>query len=107
MVWILDPSIKLYEWKFLFLLIVCLILLLLLILNAILLFTKTLMRFSIIYYLKPFIDAVQGPFKNQFYYWIGVHLLIRNAMLLISILEKHLSITIGCIILLTGAVVQS
>ena len=107
-VWILDPSIKLYEWKFLLLLIVCLILLLLLlILNAILLFTKTLMRFSIIYRLKPFIDALQGPFKNQHYYWIGVHLLIRNAMLLISILEKHLSITIGCIMLLTGAVVQS
>ena len=65
------------------------------------------MRFGVIHRLKPIIDALQGPFKSQYYYWMGVHLLIRNAMLLISILEKHLSITVGCIIVLIGAIVQS
>ena len=85
----------------------CLVLLLiLLILNATLLFTKTSMRFSVIHRLKPFIDALQGPFKSQYYYWMGVHLLIRNAMLLISNLEKHLSITIGCIIVMIVAIVH-
>lgn len=107
-VWYLDPNIKLYGWKYLLLFIVCLILLLfLLILNAVLLFTRTLMRFRVIHRMKPIIDALQGPFKSRYYYWMGVHLLIRNAMLLISILEKHISITVGCIIVLIGAIVQS
>ena len=33
--------------------------------------------------------------------------LVRNAMLLISNLEKHLSITVGCIVVLIGVIVQS
>ena len=107
-VWYLDPNIKLYGWKFLLLFTACLILLLfLLILNDILLFTRTFMRFSVIHRLMPIIDALQGPFKSQYYYWMGVHLLIRKAMLLISILEKHLSITVGCIIVLIGAKLPS
>ena len=107
-VWYLDPNVKLFGWKFLLLLIVCLILLLLLlILNTILLFTKTLMRFSIIHRLKPFIDALQGPFKNQCCYWLGAHLLIRNAILLISLLEEHLCIAVGCIVMIIGALIHS
>ena len=107
-VWYLDPNIKLYGWKYLLLFMVCLILLMiLLILNAILLFTRTLMRFRVIHRLKPIIDALQGPFKSQYYYWMGIHLLIRNAMLLISNLEKDLSITVECIIVLIGVIVQS
>ena len=107
-IWYLGPNIDLFEWKYLLLTIVCIVLLIiLLILNATMLFTKILMRFSIIHRLKPFIDALQGPFKSQYYYWIGVHLLIRNAMLLISNLEKHLGITIGCIIVMIVAIVHS
>ena len=107
-VWYLDPNIPLFGWKFLLLSIVSSILLILLIiLNVILLFTKTLMRFRVIHRLKPFIDALQGPFKGQYYYWIGVHLLIRNVMLLICTLGEHLSITIGCIIMMIAAVTQS
>ena len=107
-VWYLDPNVKLFGWKFLLLLIACLILLLLLlILNTILLFTKTLMRFSIIHRLKPFIDALQGPFKNQCCYWLGAHLLIRNAILLISLLEEHLCIAVGCIVMIIGALIHS
>ena len=109
-VWYLDPNIKLFGWKFLLLLIVCLVLaILLLILNAILLFTKTLMRFSVVHRLKPIIDALQGPFRSQYYYWMGMHLLIRNAILLISrsVLEKQLNISMVCIIIMIGAIVQS
>lgn len=107
-VWYLDPNIKVFGCKFLLLTIVCLILLsLLLILNALLLFTKTLMRFSVIHRLKQFTDALQGLFKNQYYYWGGVHLLIRNSMLLISVLEKNLSISVECIIMMTAAILHS
>ena len=107
-VWYLDTNVKLFGWKFLILLIACLVLLLfLLLLNTILIFTKTLMRFSIIQRLKPFIDALQGPFKNQCYYWLGVHLFIRNAILLSSLLEEHLQIAMGCIVMIIGALVHS
>ena len=61
--WILDPTIPLFGWKFSLLISVCLLLfLLLLMFNAILLFTKPLMRFRIIHRFKPVIDAFQGPF---------------------------------------------
>ena len=107
-VWYLDPNIPLFGWKFLFLSIVSsALLILLVILNVILLFTKTFMRFRLIHRLKPFIDALQGPFKSQYYYWIGVHLLIRNVMLVICTLGEHLSIAIGCIMMMIAVVVQS
>lgn len=69
--------------------------------NIILLFTKPLMRFKIINRFMPIIDAFQGPFKHQYYYWIGLQLLLRNIMFLLSALLKDLSISIGCIIMLT------
>ena len=107
-VWYLDPNIKLFGWKFILLLIACLVLVLfLLTLNIMLLFSKILMRFSIISRLKPFIDAIQGPFKSQYNYWLGVHLLIRNVILLNSMLEKHLSIAVGCIVMTIGGFFHS
>ena len=106
-VWYLDPNIPLFGWKFLLLIIVnSVLLILLMILNVILLCTKTFMRFRLIHRLKPFIDALQGPFKSQYYYWIGVHLLIRNVLLLICTLGEHLSIMIGCVIMMIAVVVQ-
>ena len=65
------------------------------------------MRFSIISRLKPFIDAIQGPFKSQYNYWLGVHLLIRNVILLNSMLEEHLSIAVGCIVMTIGGFFHS
>ena len=106
-VWSLDPAIPILGWKFMLLIIVCLLLFLfLLILNAVLLFTKPLMRFKMINRFKPIIDAFQGPFKHHCYYWIGLHLLIRNIMFLLSALLKDLSIAIGCIIIITISVVH-
>ena len=102
-VWSLDPDISL--WKLLLLIIVCLLLFsFLLMLNTILLFTKWLMRFKVINQFKPIIDAFQGPFKHHHYYWIGLQLLLRNIMFLLSALVKDLSINIGCIIIITIAI---
>ena len=106
-VWSLDPDIPLPGWKLLLLIIVCLLLFsFLLMLNTVLLFTKWLMRFKIINQFKPIIDAFQGPFKHHCYYWIGLQLLLRNIMFLLSALLKDLSINIGCIIIITISVIH-
>ena len=105
--WSLDPDIPLLGWKFLLLIIICLLLFsFLLMLNTVLLFTKWLMRFKIINRFKPIIDAFQGPFKHHCYYWIGLQLLLRNIMLLLSALVKDFSISIGCIIIITISVIH-
>ena len=106
--WLLDPTIPLFGWKFSLLISVCLLLFLfLLMFNVILLFTKPLMRFKMIHQYKPLIDAFQGPFKSQYYYWIGIQLLIRNMMVLLSILGKTISVTTGCLLIITMAIIHS
>ena len=102
--WLLDPTIPLFGWKFSLLISVCFLLFLfLLMFNVILLFTKPLMRFKIIHRFKPLIDAFQGPFKSRYYYWIGIQLLIRNVFVLLSILGKTVYLTFSCIIMITLA----
>jgi len=105
-VWSLYPNIPL--WKLLFLIIVCVVLFMfLLMFNVILLFTKPLMRFKIIHQFKPMIDAFQGPFKHHCYYWIGLQLLLRNVLFLLSALVKDLGIDIGCIIIVVISIIHS
>ena len=106
-VWLLDPTIPIFGWKFLLLTGICaLLFLLLLAFSAIMLFTKPLMRFNIIHRFKPIIDAFHGPFKYQYYYWIGIQLLIRNVMVLLAIFGKSLSITTSCLIIVTIAIIH-
>jgi len=105
--WLLDPTIPIFGWKFSLLISVCLLLFLFLLLfNAILLFTKLLMRFRIIHRFKPLIDAFQGTFKSQYYYWVGIQLLIRNVIALLSILEETICLTLSCIVLVTVAIIH-
>ena len=74
--------------------------------NAILLFTKPLMRFKLIHWFKPLIDAFLGPFKSQYYYWIGIQPLLRNVILVLSVLKSYLSAPICCIIVITLTIIQ-
>ena len=100
-VWSLDSNISLHGWKFLLLICACLLLfLILLMVNAVLLFTKTLMRFKLIHHFKPLIDAFQGPFKYKYYYWFGIQLLIRNVMVLFSVFGNNSIISLSCIIII-------
>ena len=69
--WLLDPIIPLFGWKFFLLISVCLLLFLfLLMFNVIMLFTKPLMRFKCIHRFKPLIDTFQGRFRIRYYRWI-------------------------------------
>ena len=105
--WLLDPTIPLFGWKFSLLICVCmLVFLLLLVFNAILLFTKPLMRFNIIHQFKPLIDAFQGPFKSHCYHWVGIQLLIRNVIVVFSILNDTVNIVMSCIILIAMAIIH-
>lgn len=106
-VWLLDPTIPLSGWKFSILICACILLFLfLLMFNAILLFTKPLMRFKYIHRFKPLIDAIQGPFKSQYYYWIGIQLLIRNIMVSLSVLNKNINMLASCMLIMYIAVTQ-
>ena len=80
LVWTVDPSVPLFGLKFTILFITCLILfLLLLIFNITLLFKRYLTRFKLINYFKPILDAFQGSYKDRYYYWVAVHIILRGS----------------------------
>ena len=79
LVWSVDASISLFGLKFTILFITCLVLfLILLFFNIILLFTRCLGRFQLINHFKPILDAFQGSYKDKYYYWIAVHIILRS-----------------------------
>ena len=78
----------------------CLILFLILVpFNVILLFTRTLSRFRLINKFKPLLDAYQGLYKDKFYYWSGLQLLIRLAFFGLSSLERKINLIVSTILL--------
>ena len=99
-VWSVDGSVPLLEARFIFLFTACLLLFLILIpFSFILLCTRRLSKFRFINRFKPLLDAYQGPYKDKFYYWTGLQLVIRAGFLGISALEKYLSLAVGTILL--------
>ena len=80
-VWSIDASVPLFGVKFIILFITCLVLFIILVLfNIILLFTRYLSRFRIVNHFKPLIDALQGSYKDKYYYWIAVHMMFRSML---------------------------
>ena len=100
LVWSVDANVPLFGVRFTILFIVCLILFLILVpFNAILLFTRVLSRFRFINRFKPLLDAFQGPYKDKYYYWTGLQLLIRAVFFGISSLDRDISIAISILFL--------
>ena len=100
LVWSVDANVNISGIKFIALFIICLILFLLLIpFNITLLFTRTLSRFRIVNYFKPLLDVYQAPYKDNFYYWTGLHLVIKAMFFAISALDDTTNLTISIIIL--------
>ena len=94
--WSVDPTVPLFGVWFTILFTMCLILFLILVpFNVILLFTRTLSRFRFVNKFKPLLDAYQGPYKNKFYYWTGLQLLIRAVVFGTSSLDRNVSLTVG------------
>jgi len=91
-----DTSIPLFGVKFTILFIACLILFLILVLfNVVLIFTKKLSYFKVVTYFKPLLDAYQGAYKINFYYWTGLRLLIRAIFFALTALERNINMMAG------------
>ena len=104
-VWSIDASVPLFGIKFTMLFITCLVLFLLLIpFNIILLFTRSLLQFRIINHFKPLLDAFQGSYKDKYYNWIAINIILRSLFFALYGFqaELRLMITTMTLILLTG-----
>ena len=107
-VWSLYARMPWNGSKLIALFIVCIILLVtLLSLNILLIFSRQLLHFKCIKFVKPLLDAYQHPYRKNFYFWIGLQILIRVLLFGLSALEKHVNLSIsiilfGVLIWLTG-----
>ena len=100
LVWSVDVSIPLFGLKFTILFITCLVLfLILLFFNIILLFTRCLTRFRIINYFKPILDAFQGPYKDRYYYWVAVNIILRSLFFTLYAFQIKLRLLLATVIL--------
>ena len=108
LVWAIDGNVPLFGLKYSMLFIICLFLFIILLpFNAILCFTKTAMRIQSINQFKPIIDAYQGPYKYNYYYWTGLQLVIRAAFFGLSALDKSANLIISTALLAAISIVQA
>ena len=99
-VWSIDASVPLFSAKFTILFIICLVLFLLLIpFNITLLFTRYLSKFRIVNHFKPLLDAFQGSYKDKYYNWIAVQLILRSIFFSLYAFQIKLSLILATIIL--------
>ena len=104
MVWSIDASVPLFGIKFTILFIACLVLFLLLILfDIVLLFTRYLSKFRMINRFKPLLDAFQGSYKDKYYYWIAVNIILRSLFFALYGLKSRLRLLIATMILVVFA----
>ena len=102
LVWSVDASVPLFGLKFTILFITCLVLfLILLFFNIILLFTRCLSRFKLINYFKPILDAFQGSYKDRYYQWVAVHIILRSLFFAFYVFTVKLRLLIATMVLVT------
>ena len=100
LVWSVDASVPLFGLKFTILFITCLVLLLiLLVFNIILLFTRCLAQFKLINHFKPILDAFQGSYKDRYYYWVAVHIILRSVCFVLYAFHTDVRLVLATIIL--------
>ena len=99
LIWSVDTGVVLFGVKFCILYSVCLILfIILLIFNAVLLFPRTVSRWSFINYFKPILDAYFSPYKTKYSFWTGLQLLLRSSFFALSALTRNISLFSGTIL---------
>ena len=100
LVWSIDASISLFGVKFILLFISCLVLfLILLFFNIILLFTRYLAWFKLVNHFKPILDAFQASYKERYYYWIAVHIILRSVFFVLYAFPTKVRLLLASIIL--------
>ena len=101
LVWPVDASVPLFGLKFTILFITCLVLfLILLFFNIILLFTRYLSQFKLINHFKPILDAFQGSYKDRYYYWVAVHIILRSLFFALYAFQIKLRLLLATVILI-------
>ena len=104
MVWSIDASVPLFGINFTILFIACLVLFLILIpFNVILLFTRYLSKFRMINRFKPLLDVFQGSYKDKYYYWVAVNIILRSLFFALYGLNSKLRLLIATMILVVFA----
>ena len=100
-VWSVDASVPLFGVKFIILFVICLVLFLLLIpFNITLLFTRYLSKFRIINHFKPILDALQGSYKDKYYYWVALNVILRILFFALYGFKSKLRLLIATMILI-------
>ena len=100
-VWSIDASVPLFGFKFTILFITCLVLFLLLISFIITLsFTRYLSRLWVVNHFKPLLDAFQYPYKDKYYYWIALSIIIRGIFFSLYAFQVKLRLVLTNIILM-------
>jgi len=103
-VWSIDASVSLFGLKFTILFILCLVLfLILLFFNITLLFTRYLSHFKLINHFKPILDAIQGSYKDRYYYWVAIHIILRSLFFILYAFQVKLRLLLATIILVPFA----
>ena len=93
LVWTVDTSVPLFGEKFVLLLLTsCVLFSLLAIFTVVLTCSVFFVKFRIFRHFKPVLDAYQAPFKRQFYYWPGLHLVVRMVFWALSLLNENINL---------------
>ena len=105
MVWSIDASVPLFGIKFTILFITCLVVFLLLIpFNITLLFTRYLLQFRVINRFKPLLDAFQGSYKDKYYFWVVVHIIMRSLFFAMYAFQTRIKLVLSTVFLITFSI---
>ena len=100
LVWSIDASVPLFGLKFTIVFITCVVLFsILLFFNIILLFTRCLAQFTLINRFKPILDAFQGSYKDRYYYWIAVHIILKSLFFVLYAFHTNVRLVLATMIL--------
>ena len=96
--WSVDTSVELFGGRFTIVFVISLIVFVILVsFNVLLLFTRSLLRFKFVNTFKPLLDPYLGPYKDKYFYWTGMQLLLRSIFFSLSALDNKISLITGTI----------
>ena len=99
-VWSIDASVPLFGLKFTIIFITCLVLFLVLIpINITLLFTRYALRLKAINHFKPILDAFYGSYKDKYWYWVAVHIILRSTLFTLYGIQTNLRLILSTMII--------
>ena len=99
-VWSVDANVELFGIKFTCLFVAYLILFLVITASiVIMLMKKSSLPAIISLHILPLLNAFRAPYKDRFYYWTGLQLLLRAIFFALSTADKKINLTVGIILL--------